>query len=77
MNGLHGHLHGHNGHEAELKQQGAFEAAQDPDSNMTAEMAEQKALAESKQAGAAAFRFDPDASAEEKARQAKAVSVEL
>lgn len=58
----------------ELKQQGAFEAAQDPNSSVSAEDAEQKALAESKKAGAAAFAFDPDATAEEKKRQIKAVS---
>ncbi|KAF1350242.1 C2 domain-containing protein [Delphinella strobiligena] len=53
----------------ELKQQGAFEAAQDPNSNVSAEDAEQMALAESKKAGAAAFVFDPNATAEEKKRQ--------
>lgn len=58
----------------ELKQQGAFEAAQDPNSNVSAEDAEQMALAESKKAGAAAFVFDPNATAEEKKRQIRNVS---
>lgn len=70
LNGL--HIHG--GEAAELKQQGAFEAAQDPNSSVTAEDAEQKALDESKKAGVAAFQFDPNASAQDKAKQAKAVS---
>ena len=70
----HLHLHGHGGEASELKQQGAFEAAQDPSSSVTAADAEKKALEESKKAGAAAFRFDPDASAEDKVKQAKAVS---
>ncbi|KAL1297970.1 hypothetical protein AAFC00_006478 [Neodothiora populina] len=67
-------MHGATGGEAaaELKQQGAFEAARDPQSNVTAEEAERKAVAESRRAGAAVFAFDPDASAEEKAKQAKA-----
>lgn len=65
----------HNGHsKEELKSQGAIEAAQDPHSKVTAEDAEQKILEESKKGGAAAFQFDADASATEKARQAKAVS---
>lgn len=65
----------HNGHsKEELKQQGAIEAAQDPHSGVTAEAAEKTLLDESKKGGAAAFQFDADASAAEKARQAKAVS---
>ena len=65
----------HNGHsKEELKQQGAIEAAQDPNSKVTAESAEKTLLDESKKGGAAAFQFDADASAAEKARQAKAVS---
>ena len=69
LDGLHG---GHSSHE--LKQQGAIEAAQDPHSRVTAEDAEQKMLEESRKAGTAAFQFDPDASAAEKAQQARAVS---
>lgn len=57
---------------AELKQQGAIEAAQDPNSKVTAEDAEKKILDEAKKAGSAAFEFDPDASPEEKRAQARA-----
>lgn len=57
----------------ELKQEGAIEASRDPQSNVTAEDAERKLVEESKNAGVAAFTFDPDASPEEKRRQAKAV----
>ena len=57
----------------ELKQQGAIEASRDPDSSVSAEDAEKKLVEESKNAGVAAFTFDPDASQEEKRAQAKAV----
>lgn len=67
LHGIHGRVH-------ELKQEGAIQAAQDPDSNVSAEDAEQVMLNESKRAGTAAFQFDPNASAEEKKAQAKAVS---
>lgn len=59
---------------AELKTQGVVEAAQDPDSSVTAEDAEQRIVAESKKAGVVAFSFDPDATPEQKAAQARAVS---
>lgn len=58
----------------ELKAQGVIEAAQDPNSKVTADDAQQKIVAESKKAGVQAFTFDPDASPEEKAAQARAVS---
>lgn len=58
--------------EAELKQQGAIEASRDPESSVSAEDAERKILEESKKAGVAAFSFNPDASPEEKAAQARA-----
>jgi hypothetical protein len=58
---------------AELKTQGVVEAAQDPDSSVTADDAQQKIVTESKKAGVPAFTFDPDASPEEKAAQARAV----
>lgn len=58
----------------ELKSQGAIEAAQDPNSSVTADDASRTIVEESKKAGAAALRFDPDASPEEKAAQARAVS---
>ena len=58
---------------SELKQQGALEAAQDPNSSVTAEQAERKVLEEARQGGSAAFKFDPDATPEQKAAQANAV----
>lgn len=58
---------------AELKQQGALEAARDSNSNVTAEDAERKMLEETRKAGAQAYQFDPDASPEEKAAQARLV----
>jgi hypothetical protein len=60
--------------EAELKQQGALEAARDPNSSVTAADAQAKIELESKKAGVQAFTFDPDASPEEKAAQARSVS---
>ena len=58
----------------ELKAQGVAEASRDPDSNVTAEDAEKKFVAEAQKAGGQAFMFDPNASPEEKAAQARAVS---
>jgi hypothetical protein len=58
----------------ELKAQGVIEAAQDPNSKVTADDAQRKIVAESKKAGVQAFTFNPDASPEEKAAQARAVS---
>jgi len=60
--------------EAELKQQGAIEAARDPNNPVTAADALAKIELESKKAGVQAFSFDPDASPEEKAAQARSVS---
>lgn len=60
--------------EAELKQQGALEASRDPNSTVTAADAKAKLELESKKAGAQAFSFNPDASPEEKAAQARSVS---
>jgi hypothetical protein len=62
------------GHAKELKQEGAIEAAQNPNSSVTAEDAEKALIDESRKGGAAAFQFDPDASPEEKAAQAGAVT---
>ena len=59
---------------AELKQQGAIEAARDSESNVTAEDAERKLIEETKRAGLQAYQFDPNASPEEKAAQTRAVS---
>lgn len=58
---------------SELKQQGAIEAANDPASSVTSNDAQKKLVEESKNAGVAAFTFDPDATVEEKQAQAKAV----
>jgi hypothetical protein len=58
---------------SELKQQGALEAAQDPNSSVTAQAAERTVVEEAKKAGSAAFEFNPDASPEEKRAQARAV----
>ncbi|TDZ26421.1 Uncharacterized protein Cob_v001085 [Colletotrichum orbiculare MAFF 240422] len=56
----------------ELKVQGVVEAAQDPETNVTADDAQKKIVEESQKAGITAFTFDPDASPEEKRRQAAA-----
>lgn len=61
----------------ELKQRAAVEAAQDQNSRVTAQEAEEIMIDESKKGGAAAFQFDPYASPEEKAAQAEAVSIYL
>ena len=58
----------------ELKQQGAVEAAQDPNSSVTADDAQRKIVVESRKGGVEAYSFDPNASPEEKAAQARAVS---
>ncbi|KAK4693255.1 hypothetical protein P7C71_g4110, partial [Lecanoromycetidae sp. Uapishka_2] len=61
-----------NSRAGELKSQGATEAAQDPNSKVTAQDAEDVMANESKKAGIAAFQFDPNASPEAKAAQARA-----
>ena len=58
---------------AELRSQGAEKAARDPNSNVSAQDAEQTMYDESKKAGAAAFQFNPYATPEEKAAQARSV----
>lgn len=58
----------------ELKVDGAFAAAQDPESQITADDAQREMVEESRNAGVAAYSFDPDASPEEKRAQAQAVS---
>lgn len=68
-------LEGTAGRASELKQQGAVEAANDPNTSVDAQEAEQKMLEESKKAGAAAFEFDPDASPEQKAAQLREVRI--
>jgi hypothetical protein len=59
---------------AELKQQGAIDAAANPESSVTADAAQKEIIEASKNAGVAAFTFDPDASPEQKRAQAQAVS---
>ena len=58
----------------ELKSQGAIEAAQNPDSKVSAQDAQDTMAAESKKAGVAALQFDPNATPAEKAAQARSVS---
>lgn len=64
------HLHSAAG---ELKSQGAKDAAQDPNSKVSAEDAEKVMTEESKKAGISAFQFDPNATPAEKAAQARSV----
>ena len=63
-------------HAHELKQQGALEAARNPDSGVTVQAAENTVLEEAKKGGSAALQFDPNATPEEKRAQARAVSGE-
>lgn len=58
---------------AELKAQGAIEAAEMSNSQAAVDAAEKAIVEQSKNAGVAAFQFDPDASPEEKRRQTRAV----
>lgn len=64
---------------AEAKQQAivetAQEAANDPNSRIQPELVEKKLVEESRKAGAVAYTFDPDASAEEKSQKINAVGV--
>jgi hypothetical protein len=57
----------------EIKQQGAIEAARDPNSKVSAEDAEHTVINEVRKSGAPAFEFDPNATAEEKAAQVNSV----
>lgn len=66
-----------NSRAGELKSQGATEAARDPNSTVSAEDAEQVMTDESKKAGVAAYRFDPDASPKDKAAQVRSVRYRL
>lgn len=56
----------------ELKEQGAIEAAQNPNSSVTSDQAAEEIVERSKNAGVPAFKFNPDASPEEKRAQARA-----
>lgn len=60
----------------ELKAQGVVEAAQDPNSSVNAADAEKALKDHARAGGAAAFEFNPDASPEEKAAQAKEVQLQ-
>ena len=64
-----------NSRAGELKSQGAAMAAQDSNNKVTPEDAEAVMADESNKAGIPAFRFDPDASPEEKAAQARSVTL--
>ena len=64
-----------NSRAGELKSQGAAMAAQDPNNKVTVEDAEAVITDEAKKAGIPAFRFDPNASPEEKAAQARSVTL--
>ncbi|KAF2748549.1 tricalbin [Sporormia fimetaria CBS 119925] len=55
----------------ELKAQGAIEAAQDPNSGISAQAAQNVAVNEAKKAGSIAYQFDPNASVEEKREAAR------
>lgn len=57
----------------ELKQQGALEASRNPESSVSAEDAENKVLEDTRSAGVAAFKFDPDDTPAEKKAQAREV----
>jgi hypothetical protein len=58
---------------AELKAQGAIEADERSNKQAAADAAEREIVEQSKNAGVAAFNFDPDASSEEKRRQVREV----
>ena len=60
-------------HAGEVKSEAAEHAAQDPGNKTTADDAENVMLNEAKNAGGQAFVFNPDASPEEKAAQARTV----
>jgi len=57
---------------SELKQQGALEAAKDPNNPVTSEAAQRTIVNEAKKAGVPGFQFDPNATPAEKAAQAAA-----
>ena len=57
---------------SERTQQAAIAAARNPNSNVTAQQAENIVLKEAQAAGATAAQFDPNASPEQKAAQLRA-----
>lgn len=58
----------------EHKEHAAIEAAQDPNSSVTVDEAETIIKEQARASGAPTYSFDPNASPEAKAEQAKAVS---
>ncbi|PNY28037.1 Uncharacterized protein TCAP_02038 [Tolypocladium capitatum] len=62
----------------ELKVQGAIEAAENPESHVTADDAQKEMVEQSRNAGIPAFSFDPDATPAQKLAQAQAaIPIEL
>lgn len=61
------------GRAGELRSQGAAEAARDPNSDVASQDAQHVMATESKLAGVEAYEFDPNASPEAKAAQARSV----
>lgn len=59
----------------ELKAEGVIEAAENPNSQVTADDAQKEIVERSKNAGVAAFTFDPNATAAEKRAQTQAVRI--
>jgi hypothetical protein len=65
--------------QTEKKLEGTIETAQelheDPQSHVNPDKVEQKVVDDARQAGVAAYQFDPDASPEDKANAAKGVRI--
>ena len=61
----------------ELKHEAVVQDAQNPNSSTTATDAEQSLIDSTRSAGGAAFQFDADASPEQKAAQARSVSLSV
>jgi hypothetical protein len=61
---------------SQLNAEGAEEAARAQNSQVTSEDAERKIVEETRKAGYEAYQFDPNATPEQKAAQARAVSVQ-
>jgi hypothetical protein len=63
----------------EMKIEGAVETAQelheDPQSKVNPDTVEEKVVEDAREAGVAAYQFDPDASPEDKANAAKGVRI--
>lgn len=61
----------------EQAHEAVIQDAQNPNSQTTAEDAQQALIDNTKRAGGAAFQFNPDASPEDKAAQARSVRLDL